>query len=298
MRVAVIGECMVEMLRVDENVYQQTFGGDTFNCAVYFKRELLEARVEYITVLGRDNFSNKMLDFFKSQNIDTNYVDFVDDKNAGLYMVNTCKGERSFDYYRDTSAAKELFTTQILEKLKEELPKFNLIYFSAITLAIMSKKGRKNLFDIIKKARKSGVLIAYDSNYRPRLYKDKNEAQKMYKKALKCCDIFLPSLDDEKALFGDITIEEIIQKSSKYASEIVIKSGDKPIIFHVKKTKQFNVKPVTEVVDTTSAGDSFNGVYLALRLKQNGIKKSIKKASQMASRVIMIKGAIIPQEKL
>lgn len=295
MKVAVIGECMVEMLKSKEGTYRQTFGGDTFNFAVYFKREFLEAKVEYISVLGYDNFSTSMVDFIKSQDIGVSYMDFLQDKNAGLYIINTHNGERTFDYYRDTSAAKELFTTSMLKKLRQDLPRFDLIYFSAITLAIMSKKGRKNLFRVIKEARKNGVLVAFDTNYRPRLYKSLQEAQELYKKALKNCDIFLPSYDDERAMFGDISIEEIIRKVNRYASEIVIKRGDKPIVFHAKKTKTFDVKPVREVVDTTSAGDSFNGVYLAQRLKKHSIKSSIKKASKMASRVIMTQGAIIPK---
>lgn len=297
MRVGVIGECMVEMNKIEGNKYIQTYGGDTFNFAVYFKREFPQAKVEYITVLGKDNFSKNMIEFIKSEDIGVEYIDFLENKNAGLYMVDTHNGERSFTYYRDTSAAKELFRTPMLKRLEEELLKFDLIYFSAITLAIMSKEGRENLFSILKKAKQNGTIIAYDSNYRPRLYKNAQKAIKIYKQALKFCDIFLPSIDDERLLLGDITTDEVIKHAKKYAKEIVIKCGAHPIVYYHKKTKLYVIEPSKNIVDTTAAGDSFNGVYLASRMQKQSIKNSIDKASLMASRVIGIKGAIIPKEQ-
>ena len=54
---------------------------------------------------------------------------------------------------------------------------------------------------------------------------------------------------------------------------------------------------MNNIIDKTSAGDSFNGAYLASRLEGKTIEKSIKKAKKLASKVIMKKGAIIPKKK-
>lgn len=302
MKVAVIGECMVELFK-DEKTGQfyQTFGGDTFNCAVYLKRVIPKAKVEYITVLGKDDFSQKMIEFFKKEDIEFNYLDFLENKNAGLYIINTENGERSFTYYRDTSAAKELFNTKMTSKISKDLLNFNLIYFSAITLAIMNKEGRKVFFEILKKARKKGVKIAFDSNYRSRLYKNKQKAKRQYLKALKHSDIFLPSIDDERELWGEkISVNDIINKASSLrCKEVVIKCGADNI-FYRKKTliKKRKTNIIKKVVDTTAAGDSFNGTYLGNRLNKLNKKESIKKAKDVASKVIMTKGAIIPKEKM
>jgi len=298
-KIAVIGECMVEMYQDKKGLYKQTFGGDTFNCAVYLKRCLKDAKVEYITVLGQDARSSDMLDFFHKENLDTTYVDRLADKHPGLYIIDTYKGERSFDYWRGEAAAKDLFLTKSLEKLSKDLLNFDLIYFSAITLAIMSEKGRENLFKIVKKARANGVQIAFDSNYRPRLYKNQDDARKIYNQVINYTDIFLPSIDDEIDLWGSSTPADIIKKSLKAGiKEIIITCGKEDIVCHYdgltlhKKTKQ-----LTKIVDSTSAGDSFNGQYLASRLNEKSIKKSIKKAKKLAAKVIMHKGAIIPKDK-
>jgi 2-dehydro-3-deoxygluconokinase len=298
-KVAVIGECMVELYQNKKGLYKQTFGGDTFNCSVYLKRTLKKAHVEYITVLADDELSNKMLDFLKKQDVHTTYIDRLKDRNPGLYIINTKKGERTFSYWRGEAASKELFLTNSLKKIENDLLSYDMIYFSAITLAIMSEKGRVNLFKVIKKARAAGVKIAFDSNYRPRLYKNRDEAIRIYEQAINYCDIFLPSIDDEKELWGDSNPDSIIKKSLNAGiNEIILKCGKEDIIYHHEnETKTIKTKRIKKIVDSTSAGDSFNGAYLASRLKGKTILKSIKKAKKLASKVIMYQGAIMPKDK-
>lgn len=302
MKIAVIGECMVELFENEKTKeYIQTFGGDTFNCAVYLKRATPKAKIEYITVLGEDTFSQKMIKFFKNENIECNYIDLLKNKNAGLYIINTKNGERNFTYYRDSSAAKELFNTSLSLKISKDLLSFDLIYFSAITLAIMDKKARKNFFEVLKKARKRGAKIAFDSNYRHRLYDNEKEAKKLYLKALKHSDIFLPSIDDEKELWGEgICVKDIIKKAKFLGcKEVVVKCGAKDIFYNKKKEiKKRKTNALKNLVDTTAAGDSFNGTYLGSRLNKLNKKNSIKKAKNVASKVIMTKGAIIPKDKM
>ncbi len=295
MRVAVIGECMVEFYSNNNTEYYQSFAGDTFNTAYYLKQINPKLEVEFISVVGNDVLSKAMLDFFHIHGINTNYIDTLENKTVGLYMIHTLNGERSFSYWRDNSAAKELFTTSNLTKLKNELKTFDLIYFSAITLAIMSKNGRKNFFKIIKDLRKNGVIVAYDSNYRQKLYEYKNDALNQNKQALKNCDIYLPSMEDERSKQNTLKSKNLIKKAINFGvNEIVIKNGDKNIIYCSNgKIHKYKINSLKNVVDTTAAGDSFNGAYLASRLKQKSIENAIRIASKTAKKVIMSKGAII-----
>ncbi len=295
-KVAVIGECMIELYNTKKNVYKKTFGGDTFNCAVYLKRSSSDIEIEYITVLGKEALSTQMIDFFHKEEIQTTYIDRLSDKTAGLYIIHTKDGERSFSYWRNDSAAKKLFLTNSLEKIKLDLIEFDLIYFSAITLAIMSEDGRRNLYETLDIARKNGVKVAYDSNYRPRLYNSVSSAKSLHVEALKHCDIFLPSYDDEKELWGDVSIEDIIKNAN--CSEVVIKQGEEGVVYSFDgKRAEVKIEKLDKIIDSTSAGDSFNGAYLAARLENFSIEESIKKAIRLAAKVIMHKGAIVPKEK-
>lgn len=60
-RVALIGECMIELQQHADGSLRQSFGGDTLNTAVYLARLLGErAKVDYVTALGDDSFSDAM----------------------------------------------------------------------------------------------------------------------------------------------------------------------------------------------------------------------------------------------
>ncbi len=296
-KIAIIGECMVEMYQDKKSLYKQAFGGDTFNCAVYLKRSLKKADIEYITVLGEDELSEKMIDFVHQQKIKTSFVDKLKEKNIGLYILSNNSSTRTVSYWRENSAAKELFLTRSFNRISSELLDYDLIYFSAITLAIMSEEGRNNLFKILKKARALGVKVAFDSKYRAELYPSSDTARSIYNKAIHYCDIFLSSSDDEKELCGEVDSFSVIKKIREAGcEEIVIKTSNEEVMYCDKNfTKNIKLKQIKKIVDVTSARDSFNAAYLASRIKGKDIEKSVNKANKLSSQVVLYKGAISPK---
>jgi 2-dehydro-3-deoxygluconokinase len=50
--------------------------------------------------------------------------------------------------------------------------------------------------------------------------------------------------------------------------------------------------------DTTGAGDSFNAAYLSARLMGLPVAESVRKAHELASRVIQYPGAVIQREAM
>ena len=69
-RIALIGECMIELQHRADGSLQQSFGGDTLNTAVYLARELGErGAVDYVTALGDDSFSDAMCRSWAEENI-------------------------------------------------------------------------------------------------------------------------------------------------------------------------------------------------------------------------------------
>ncbi len=58
--------------------------------------------------------------------------------------------------------------------------------------------------------------------------------------------------------------------------------------------KQLPSLRVEQVIDTSGAGDAFNGAYLANRLKGSSPGDAAQAALQVASRVVTYAGAIVP----
>ena len=90
MRVACIGECMVELTlpRDDDGATRVGFAGDTANTAIYLKRSAPETEVAYVTALGLDPLSERMLDFFAAEGLETGLVERRVDRVPGLYAIS------------------------------------------------------------------------------------------------------------------------------------------------------------------------------------------------------------------
>ncbi len=97
---------------------------------------------------------------------------------------------------------------------------------------------------------------------------DAEAAKQAIGQALATTDIALPTFPDEQALFGDENFEDTAKRlESLGVAEIVVKDGEAPaLILHYGDRHHAPATNVATPVDTTGAGDSFNGAYLAARL--------------------------------
>lgn len=298
--IAVIGECMVELQNKDGQI-QQTFGGDTLNTALYLSRLTKEhgVKTSYVTALGHDPFSKEMLAAWQQEGIDTSLVLKVDDKQPGIYYIETDDtGERYFHYWRNEAAAKFLFEQSDSPALVDKLYAYDAIYLSGITLAILTEEGKEQLFGFLTRFKAQGGKVIFDNNYRPKLWQSSLSAMSWYLKILQLTDIALLTFDDEQLLFGDENLEQCIERtSSAGVEEIIIKRGSKDCLVISDGDAEY-VAPnkVANVVDTTAAGDSFSAGFLAKRLTGGNAVDAAYSGHCMAGAVIQHKGAIIPRD--
>jgi len=299
-RIAIIGECMVELQKIGE-FYKQSFGGDTLNTALYLSRLTYPHQVttSYITGLGIDSFSCSMLSAWQDENINIDLVYQSQSRQPGLYTIKTDnEGERSFQYWRDNSAAKYWLLENNINEIQQQLEQHQLIYLSGISLAILPDECREILFSVIAKCKNKGIKIAFDNNYRPRLWSEKNEAQQVYTRMLALTDIAFITFDDDVLLFDDKNEQESINRTQALGvTEIIMKRGsDDCFVNTADQHISVPSEKVTNIVDTTAAGDSFSAGYLAKRIMGGTIKQSAQAGHKLASHVIQHAGAIIEQQ--
>src|SRR5438270_7319386 len=159
LRIACIGECMIELNQRDPTTLALAFGGDTLNTAVYLARINARARlaVDYITALGDDPYSEAMIAMWQSEGLGTASVVRLPGKLPGLYLIRIDdQGERRFFYYRSAAAARELFRDPATLPLLASVTDYDLLYFSAITLSILSDTARERFFAALSSARAKG----------------------------------------------------------------------------------------------------------------------------------------------
>src|SRR5437764_3431151 len=103
-----IGEVMIELTRGPDARYGLSFGGDTFNTAVYLARAGID--VAYATALGDDPYSDGIAALASAEGVGTDTIVRVPGRMPGLYLIETDpSGERRFYYWRDNSPARDLF---------------------------------------------------------------------------------------------------------------------------------------------------------------------------------------------
>lgn len=293
------GECMIELMASSEDksstTMRQSFAGDVFNTAVYLKRTFSDLKVHLVTAVGKDQFSLEMTQYFENENIATDFVYESETKIPGLYSIQVDEqGERSFTYWRNDSAARQVMS-HIDENAINSISQGDMFFFSGISLAVIEPSGRGDFWAMIEKLKTAGVSIVFDPNYRARMWDNQAQAKEQFEQAFSCADVLLPGVDDFEQLYGLKTSQSVYDFCKPYHfSELVIKNGEAGIFCHMDKLAyHFPIIPIEDVVDTTSAGDSFNGVYLGSRISGFTLSESVERASLAAGFVIQHRGAIV-----
>jgi len=304
-RVATIGECMIELRHTDAQTLKLGFGGDTLNTAVYLARAGRDAdiRVDYVTALGDDLYSQGMVDAWQAEGVGTDLVARLPGRLPGLYIIRTDeRGERSFTYFRSAAAARDMLRDGRDARLAERLVGYACLYLSGITLSILDDGQRQSLMNVLDRLRAGGTQVAFDSNYRPAGWPQIDDARHWMNEAFRRCDIALPTLDDEQRLFGDCHADACLARLRGIGvGEIVLKLGSEgSLISSAGASTATRVAPMTvsKIVDTTAAGDSFNAGYLYGRLTGKDPAAAAAIGNRLAAVKIQHPGAIITRSAM
>lgn len=272
------------------------YGGDTLNTAVHLAR--LGHDVAYFTALGMEPASLAMRAGWKREGLDCSLVLTHPTREVGLYAITTGQqGERCFSYWRDTSAAREMFALPGSAEAIGKAMKADLLYFSLVSLAILPHDGRNMLLNAVRGARAAGKTIAFDGNFRPVLWSNAEEAKSWRDAAIALADIGLPTWDDEMAMSGPAGPEEIARHWSELGcAETLVKMGAQGCLLPdgIVRAPPERLTPL----DTSGAGDAFNAGYIAARMSEANQHSAAEAGQRLAAWTIMRRGAIPARDAL
>ncbi len=299
MLIVVVGEGMLELSRASASTPEGTawrlaYGGDTLNTAIHLARG--GDRVAYLTALGTDPFSDMLRQEWQDEGLDTSLILTDPARLPGLYAIRTdAVGERTFNYWRGESAARQVFALPDARSALAKAEQADMLVFSLISLAILPDAGRSALVALAKRMRDQGKQVAFDGNYRPKLWTDAAEARHWRDQAIACCSIGLPTLEDEIAMQG--VLADAAQTAARWhaagAGTVIVKMGAQGCLLPNGET----LPPPQHLmpVDTSGAGDAFNAGYLHALSRGADQRAAGLAGHRLAGWVVMRAGAVPPR---
>jgi 2-dehydro-3-deoxygluconokinase len=293
-RIVCAGEAMVE-ISPRGGGWDVGHGGDTINQALHLVR--FGHDVAYLTVLGCDPFAGPMRAAWGREGMDTTLVLADPDRATGLYAISIdAHGERRFSYWRADSAARQLFANPGITSALHDAEQAEVLVYSLISLAILPEEGRDALLGLARAIRARGGKVAFDGNYRARLWQSPDEARLWRDWAARVADFGFPTIEDEEQIAGGALQPEEIAASWRDAGcgEVVVKLGAQGCLLPDGTTvpPHANLRPV----DTSGAGDAFGSAYLSCRLRGGSAEDAARAGHELAAWVMMRGGAIPPRD--
>jgi pfkB family carbohydrate kinase len=194
-----IGEVLIQLTRGANGAFALSCGGDVFNTAIYLARAGIDAG--FVSAVGDDPYSDGAVALAAAEGLATDLILRVPGRLPALCLTETGpSGSRVMRAWHDGAPVHDLFELPDWMKAAETLIAARLIYFSGITLSLLSNNGLGRLFAVLEVARQQGASVAFDGNFRPAGWRgDLPRTRTVFMEALKRVDI---ALSTTKPCFG------------------------------------------------------------------------------------------------
>tara|TARA_B100000941_G_scaffold289945_1_gene270558 strand:+ start:547 stop:1446 length:900 start_codon:yes stop_codon:yes gene_type:complete len=243
-------------------------GGKGCNQAIAIAR--LGGKVNFISKIGKDEYGKLALDTLEENNIDTKQIIQAEGLQTGVagIMINSKNGKNAINVI---TGAPSTFCLKDLED-KIEIIKKSKIFLTQLEIP------KKITLHCLKEAKKNNVLTIL--NPAP--------ASKLHEEFFDYIDFFTPN-EIEAEFYTGIKINN--EKDAKIASKkllkkgikkIVITLGEKGLYYSDGKNNLFLKANKVKAIDTTGAGDAFNGGLALALSKEKEIIESLKFANKVA----------------
>lgn len=251
---------------VTGNDFQTTFGGKGANQAVASAR--LGGDVSMVGTVGTDVFGSQLIQNLADNGIVTDNVERVTEKPSGSAHITIADGDNSIVYI---PGANNELTVARIEQLKETL-------LTAAIVIVQNELPQAVIDEIITFCFENDIKTIY--NPAP--------ARVVAAEILEKATYFTPNESEFHQLFPDLTITEGLEK---YPNQLILTMGSKGVYFNDGE-KEVQIPSYKVVpVDTTGAGDTFNGAFAVALSKGMSVQSSIQFGNLAASLSIQKMGA-------
>lgn len=225
-------------------------------CNVLSMLQKLGKETAFIGKVGNDAFGKMLIETVKEQGIDTKSLLVDETVPTTLAFVHTKEdGDRSFSFYRNPGADMMLREADIDESI---IANAKIFHFG--TLSMTDEGNEAATKRAVVTAKKSGVLVSFDPNLRPPLWKNLEDAKKQMWYGISQCDILKISDDEIVFLTETDDIDTGVAKiHEKYQPRLICATMGKNGSKAYYDGKKICMTPFLQesTIETTGAGDTF-----------------------------------------
>lgn len=271
-----IGELLIDFQSVgvaslkDTQQFVKKAGGAPANVCVQAVK--LGQQAVYLTKVGNDGFGEFLIESLKNEGVDVSYITKSNSHDTSLAFVSfNEEGEREFSFFRRTAA--DLYFTED-DFAGVEFKSGDILEYGSVALKTAeAKKTHKYLID---KARKSGALVCFDPNLRFNLWESEDELRQVVKDFASYADVIKVGEDELEFITGLTGKQAVDALFTGNLKVMLLTNGGKGAKIYLAdggymEHGGYKVK----TVDTTGAGDSFFGAFIAQLLECGATDKNL-----------------------
>ena len=258
-----IGEALIDFIPSetgcdfsDVKSFSPKIGGAPANVLGAFAK--LGGKTQLITQLGDDPFGDKIVKELAGFNIGLDNVLFTDKAKTALAFVSLANdGNRTFSFYRNPSADMLYNAENIKKEMFEDC---YALHFCSVSLGNFPMKEAHT--KAIELAKTQGAVISFDPNIRFPLWNDKQKLKEAIDEFMPAADIIKISDEEIEFITGTNDIEKGSQMLLKNAKIVLCTCGANGAYAFMKNAEVYVSSEKVKAIDTTGAGDAFNGSFL------------------------------------
>lgn len=262
MKITALTSCCVDFFPEQNKVY---VGGNSLNFATQCKKSGID-NVCVVGAVGNDRFGRLIENHFDKEKIYREHLYRIEEPTASNKIFINDKGERYFKKDSWNGGAFDIF------RLSEK--DWNYIDDSTI---IAMPAGDPNLNELLKRRNNKQLVVIDFLDYFKLNY---------IEELINSIDLVFLSAKEKM-------IDDLKQLSAKYDKMIVATLGSKGSVSFYGNTSYFQKAiEVTEIIDTTGCGDSFQAAFSIKWIQTKDIRKSLNAGAIAASRVLGFIGGV------
>ncbi len=245
--------------------FSTAFGGKGANQAVAAAR--LGSETAFVGAVGDDVFGEKLIKNLKENSIFCENMETFTDVASGTAHINIYDNDNSITVVPGTNG---MMTVDVVRKSHDLIKQADYVM-------LQNEIPMDTIKHVIDFCHENGVKVIY--NPAPFLPIDLEYLEK--------CTLVTPNELECKALFG----EDVESAVAKYPNQLIVTMGDKGCLYHNGEAQVMVPSFKATPIDTTGAGDTFNGALAAFLVKGESLKEAIRSANMAASLSIRKIGA-------